>query len=200
MGAGMTGVICGYGRTSSEEQRAGLEAQLEELRAAGCTKIFSEQVSSVDAKRPKLAEALAFLRENDTLVVTRPCRLARSTRDLLDIVDDLTKRGVAVRILSMDLNTANATGRLILTILAGIAEFERSLMLERQRHGIAKAKAEGKYRGRAPTARAKAKEILALKAEGIAVSEIVRRLKVSRSSVHRILNDEAGQSIGRKSL
>ena len=196
----MTGVICGYGRTSSEEQRAGLEAQLEELRAAGCTKIFSEQVSSVDAKRPKLAEALAFLRENDTLVVTRPCRLARSTRDLLDIVDDLTKRGVAVRILSMDLNTANATGRLILTILAGIAEFERSLMLERQRHGIAKAKAEGKYRGRAPTARAKAKEILALKAEGIAVSEIVRRLKVSRSSVHRILNDEAGQSIGRKSL
>lgn len=196
----MTGVICGYGRTSSEEQRAGLDAQLAELRAAGCTKIFSEQVSSVDAKRPKLAEALAFLRENDTLVVTRPCRLARSTKDLLDIVDDLTKRGVAVRILSMDLNTANATGRLILTILAGIAEFERSLMLERQRHGIALAKAQGKYRGRAPTARAKTKEILALKAEGIAVSEIVRRLKVSRSSVHRILNDEAGQSVGRKSL
>lgn len=196
----MAGVICGYGRTSSEEQRAGLDAQLAELREAGCTKIFAEQVSSVDAKRPKLAEALAFLRENDTLVVTRPCRLARSTKDLLDIVDDLTKRGVAVRILSMDLNTANATGRLILTILAGIAEFERSLMLERQRHGIAKAKAEGKYRGRAPTARAKAKEILALKAEGIAVSEIVRRLQVSRSSVHRILNDEAGQSIGRKSL
>lgn len=193
----MTGVICGYGRTSSEEQRAGLDAQLAELRAAGCTKIFSEQVSSVDAKRPKLAEALAFLRENDTLVVTRPCRLARSTKDLLDIVDDLTKRGVAVRILSMDLNTANATGRLILTILAGIAEFERSLMLERQRHGIAKAKAEGKYRGRAPTARARAKEILALKAQGLGVTEINERTKVSRSSIYRILSDGEAQRSAR---
>ncbi|MBY0569106.1 MAG: recombinase family protein [Hyphomonadaceae bacterium] len=190
----MTGVICGYGRTSSEEQRAGLDAQLAELRAAGCTKIFSEQVSSVDAKRPKLAEALAFLREGDTMIVTRPCRLARSTKDLLDIVDDLTKRGVAVRILSMDLNTANATGRLILTILAGIAEFERSLMLERQRHGIAKAKAEGKYRGRAPTARARTAEVKALKAEGLGVAAIHQKTGVSRSSIYRILGDAEGQS------
>jgi DNA invertase Pin-like site-specific DNA recombinase len=190
----MTGAVVGYARCSTGDQRAGLDAQIAELRDAGCTKIFDELISSVDARRPKLEEALAFLREGDVFVVTRPDRLARSTKDLLDIVDGLTKRGVAVRILSMDLNTANATGRLILTILAGIAEFERSLMLERQRHGIAKAKAQGKYRGRSPTARIKAKQIFALKEEGIAVAEIVRRLSVSRSSVHRILNDDAMRS------
>jgi len=184
----MQGATVGYARTSTIEQEAGLEAQLAELKAAGCTRIFSEQVSSVDAHRPKLAEALAYLREGDTAVCVRPDRLARSTRDLLDIVDGLTARGVAVRILSMDLNTANATGRLILTVLAGIAEFERSLMLERQRHGIAKAKAEGKYKGRAPTARAKANQIRALKAEGLGAAEIARRADVSRASVYRVLN------------
>lgn len=195
----MVGAVVGYGRCSTAEQRAGLEAQIAELRAAGCTKVFAEHVSSVDAVRPKLDEALAFLREGDSFVVTRPDRLARSTKDLLDTVDALTKRGVAVKILSMDLNTANATGRLILTILAGIAEFERSLMLERQRHGIAKAKAEGKYRGRAPTARARSKEILALKAQGLGVTEINQRTKVSRSSIYRILDDAEGQSRQRAS-
>ncbi|MDZ4689696.1 recombinase family protein [Terricaulis sp.] len=184
----MIGATVGYARTSTVEQDAGLQAQLDELRAAGCDRVFAEQVSSVDVERPKLQEALAFLRDGDTFVVARPDRLARSTRDLLDIVDGLTARGVAVKILSMDLNTGNATGRLILTILAGIAEFERSLMLERQRHGIAKAKAEGKYRGRAPTARARSTEVWTLKFEGYGVGQIVRRTGISRASVYRILS------------
>ena len=87
----------------------------------------------------------------------------------------------------MDLDTSTATGRLVLTVLAGIATFERSLMLERQRAGIAKAKAEGKYRGRAPTAQAKRPEVLALKADGVGVAEIVRRTGASRASIYRIL-------------
>jgi DNA invertase Pin-like site-specific DNA recombinase len=182
------GAVIGYARTSTAEQRAGLEAQIEELKAAGCRKVFSEQVSSVDAARPQLRAALDYLREGDTFVVTRPDRLARSTIDLLNIVDGLTKRGVSVRIESMSLDTSKATGRLILTVMGGIAEFERSLMLERQRAGIARAKAEGKYRGRAPTARAKSAEILALKAEGHGVAEIVRRTGVSRASAYRVLN------------
>lgn len=196
----MQGAIVGYARTSTVDQDAGLEAQIAELKAAGCTRIFAEKVSSVDAQRPKLAEALSFLRDADTFVVTKPDRLARSTLDLLGIVDDLTKRGVNVRLLSMGMDTGTPTGRLVLTVLGAVAEAERNWMLERQRHGIAKAKAEGKYRGRAPTARAKAKEIRALKDEGVAVVEIVRRLKVSRSSVHRILNDRAGQPDSRKSV
>lgn len=182
-----TGAIVGYARTSTVEQEAGLEAQIAELEAVGCTHVFAEQVSSVDADRPKLKEALAYLRSGDTFVVTRPDRLARSTLDLLTIVDGLTAKGVGVRVLSMDLNTSNATGRLILTVLGGIAEFERSLMLERQRAGIAKAKAEGKYKGRAPTARAKVKDIRKLKAEGLGVAEIVKRTGVSRASVYRLL-------------
>jgi DNA invertase Pin-like site-specific DNA recombinase len=186
-----TGALIGYARTSTVEQDAGLEAQMRDLEALGCGKVFHEKVSSVDAARPELKRALDYLREGDTFVVTRPDRLARSTLDLLNIVDDLTKRGVAVRILSMDLDTGNATGRLILTILAGIGEFERSLMLERQRAGIAKAKAEGKYKGRAPTARAKAADVKALKADGVGVAEIVRRTGVSRASVYRILEDAA---------
>jgi len=184
-----TGATIGYARTSTTDQEAGLAAQIDELKEQGCGRVFSEQVSSVDASRPQLKAALEYLREGDTFVVTRPDRLARGTLDLLNIVDSLTERGVVVRILSMDLNTGNATGRLVLTVLAGIAEFERSLMLERQRAGIAKAKAEGKYRGRAPTARAKAGEVRALKAEGVTPAEIVRRTGISRASLYRILGE-----------
>lgn len=191
-GAVMQGAIIGYARTSTVDQEAGLEAQLAELKAAGCARVFSEQVSSVDAERPKLNEALAFLREGDTFVVTKPDRLARSTLDLLSIVDALTQRGVAVRLLSMGMDTSTPTGRLVLTVLGAVAEAERSWMLERQKHGIAKAKAEGKYKGRAPTARAKAKEVRTLKASGVGVAEIARRTGVSRASVYRILNDGIG--------
>ena len=181
------GAVIGYARTSTVEQEAGLSAQVTELEGNGCARVFSEQVSSVDASRPQLKAALDYLREGDTFIVTRPDRLARGTLDLLNIVDALTKRGVVVRILSMDLNTGTATGRLVLTVLAGIAEFERSLMLERQRAGIAKAKGEGKYKGRVATARAKADQVKALKADGIGPGEIAKRVGIGRTSVHRIL-------------
>jgi DNA invertase Pin-like site-specific DNA recombinase len=182
-----TGAVVGYARTSTFDQVAGLEAQIAELESAGCSKVYSEQISSIDADRPQLKAALDFLREGDTFIVTRPDRLARGTTDLLGIVDDLGRRGVRVRLLSMDLDTGTATGELVLTVLAAIATFERSLMLERQRAGIAKAKADGKYKGRAPTAQAKADDVRALKAEGVGVAEIVKRLGISRASVYRIL-------------
>ena len=149
-------MLVGYARTSTLEQAAGLAAQRRDLKAAGCEKIFAEQVSSV-AARAKLTTALEFVREGDVLVVTKPDRLARSTRNLLDIVDDLEKRGIALVVLSMGgqrIDTRSPTGKLMLTVLGAIATFERDLMLERQREGIAKAAAEGKYKGRAPTARA----------------------------------------------
>ena len=184
-----SGAIIGYARTSTVEQEAGLAAQVAELRAAGCAKVFSEQVSSVDAKRPERAAAMDYLREGDTFIVTRPDRLARSTTDLLNTVQGLTERGVTVRILSMDINTATATGKLLLTLMGGIAAFERDLMLERQRHGIAAAKAAGKYRGRQPTARALSTRVLALGAEGKGVAEIATSLGISRASIYRIRSD-----------
>lgn len=185
------GAIVGYGRTSTAEQHAGLEDQIAELKAAGCTKIFSEQVSSVDAARPQLKAALDYCRDGDTFAVTKPCRLARNVRGLLDIVETLKDRGVTVRILSMNVDTGTATGLLILQMLGAVAQFERNIMLERQRAGIAKAKGEGKYRGRAPTARAKEADITRLHKEGKKVSEIVAALNVSRASVYRILGDGA---------
>lgn len=182
----MTATI-GYARTSTTDQDAGLEAQIADLKAAGCTEVYSEQVSSLSASRPQLAEALRFLRKGDTFIVTKPDRLARSTRDLLDIVDRLMQRGVNVRVLSMNIDTGSATGALMLTILGGVAQFERALMLERQRDGIRKAQADGRYRGRRPTAPAKVAEIRKLKAEGLGVTEISRRTGVNRTTIYQIL-------------
>lgn len=182
-------MIVGYARTSTLDQTAGLEAQQGELTKAGCEKVFVEQVSSVDVKaREKLSEALEYVREGDTLVVTKLDRLARSVAHLLEILEALSDKGASLRILSMGIDTGTATGKLMLTVLGGVAEFEREIMLERQREGIAKAKAEGKYKGRAPTARAKAKEVHALNKEGVGATEIARRVGIGRASVYRILN------------
>jgi DNA invertase Pin-like site-specific DNA recombinase len=182
-------MLIGYARTSTVEQEAGLEAQERDLKVAGCGKLFAERVSSV-AKREKLEAALEFARQGDTLVVTKLDRLARSVSDMLSIVARLEAKEVALRVLSMGgqtLDTSTATGKLMLTMLGAVAEFERGLMLERQREGIAKAKAEGKYQGRAPTAMRQADEVMRLKAEGVRPVDIARQLGIGRASVYRIL-------------
>jgi DNA invertase Pin-like site-specific DNA recombinase len=186
----MAGILVGYGRTSTCDQQAGLDAQIRDLRAAGCEEIFSEQVSAV-AQRDQLKEVLRFVRRGDTLVATKPDRLARSTTDLLRIVEDLDRRGVGLIMLSMGgqttIDTRSPTGKLMISMLGAIAEFERGLLLERQREGIAKAKLDGKYKGRKPAARAKAAEVIKLKAEGLQRIEIARRLEIGVASVYRIL-------------
>lgn len=179
----------GYARTSTLDQAAGLEAQLRDLKAAGCEKVFQEQLSSVAARRPELERALEFVREGDTLVVTRLDRLARSMAHLVQITQGLAQKSVSLRVLNLNLDTSTPTGKLMLNLMGSIAEFERDLMLERQREGIARAKAEGKYKGRAPTARRKATEVRKLKAEGMTADAIVAELGISRSSVFRILRN-----------
>ncbi|MBX5046972.1 recombinase family protein [Rhizobium lentis] len=191
LGAIVMSQLVGYARTSTTDQKAGLEAQLRDLKAAGCEKIFHEELSALATKRPELERVLDWVREGDTLIVTKPDRLARSTADLLAIAKQLETEGVTLRILSMNVDTATPTGKLMLTILGGIAAFERDLMLERQREGIAKAKSEGKYKGRAPTARAKGDEVKRLKAEGLTADAIAERLNIGRASVFRILRDAA---------
>ncbi len=181
------GHLVGYARTSTTDQKAGLEAQQRDLTAAGCMKVFHEELSSVATKRPQLEAALDYLREGDTLIVTKPDRLARSTLDLLQMAKALEGKGVTLRILSLDLDTSTPTGKLMLTVLGGIATFERDLMLERQREGIAKAKAEGKYKGRAPTARRKAADVMRLRTEGLTADAIAAQLGIGRASVFRIL-------------
>ncbi len=181
-----TNVLIGYARTSTIEQEAGLEAQMRDLEALGCKKIFTEQVSSV-GRREQLEALLDYLRDGDVLVVTKLDRLARSVKDLLRILDAVRANGAHLRIRNMGLDTGTANGRLMLTVLGAVAEFEREIMLERQREGIAKAKAEGKYKGRKPTVRARKAEIQDMADQGVGPTEIAKRLGVARSSVYRVM-------------
>jgi DNA invertase Pin-like site-specific DNA recombinase len=185
-------MIVGYARTSTVDQQAGLEAQLRELKAAGAEKVFQEQISSA-AHRSQLKQCLDFVRDGDTLVVTKPDRLARSTAELLKIIDWLESEGARLIILSIggqQIDTRNPTGKLMVTMLGAIGAFERDLMLERQREGIARAKAAGRYTGRKPTARAKAADVIRLAGEGVTREGIATRLGIGVASVYRILADQ----------
>jgi DNA invertase Pin-like site-specific DNA recombinase len=184
-------MLVGYARTSTTEQVAGLEAQERDLRAAGAERVFSEQVSSM-ASRDALKAALAYVRDGDVLVVTKPDRLARSTQELLTIEADLSKRGIGLMVLSMGgerLDTRNPTSKLMLTILAGVATWEREIMLERQREGIAKAKQQGRYKGRAPTVARQGDEIRRRLAAGEKPTRLARELGVARSSIYRMMEE-----------
>ena len=181
-------MLVGYARVSTFDQTAGFDAQRRDLKAAGCTKVFAEQVSSV-AQRDQLKAAIDYLREDDVLVATKLDRLARSMRHMIEIVDQVKTKGASLRVLGMNLDTGTATGRLMLQVLTAVAEHEREAMLERQREGIAKAKAEGKYKGRAKTAMAKAGEVEKLLAAGVNPTEVARKLKIGRSSVYRAMRE-----------
>jgi DNA invertase Pin-like site-specific DNA recombinase len=179
-------MIVGYARTSTVEQVAGFEAQERDLHAAGVERVFAEQISSV-ATRAQLEAALNFIRAGDVFVVTKIDRLARSVADLCAIVKRIESKGATLRILAINLDTATSTGKLMLNVLASVAQFEREMMLERQREGIAKAKVEGKYKGRAPTARAKSAEVHRLAAEGMTREAIAAQLGIGVASVYRAL-------------
>jgi len=182
-------MLIGIARTSTLEQKAGLEAQLRELEAYGCEKIYQEQVSSV-AEREQLNAALSSLRSGDKLVVTKLDRLARSVKHLGEIVETINKADASLVILDMGgtaIDTSNPTGKLILNVMSSVAQFEREMMLERQREGIAKAKAEGKYKGRKPTARAKTEMVILAKKQGLSPTQIMRDLGISKTSYYRIL-------------
>ena len=176
----------GYARTSTLEQQAGLDAQIRELKSLGCEKIFSEQVSSV-GQRQELENALDFIRETDILVVCKMDRLARSVSHLGQITKRLREKKANLQIMNLGIDTSTATGELVLNLMSSIGRFEREMMLERQREGIAKAKSEGKYKGRAPTARMKTEHVRKLHQEGVAIVEIARQLAIGRSSIYRIL-------------
>jgi DNA invertase Pin-like site-specific DNA recombinase len=179
-------MLIGYARTSTAEQQAGLEAQGRDLKAAGVEKLFSEQTSAV-GPRKGLEAALDYLREDDVIVVAKFDRLARSVADLCAIVEKIERKGASLRILAMNLDTATPTGRLMVNVIGSVAQFEREIMLERQREGVAKAKAEGRYKGRKPTARAKSAEIIRLAGEGVKREDIAKRPGVGVASVYRVL-------------
>lgn len=136
----------GYVRVSTVEQNEG--RQLESLKKRDIEKLFTEKVSAKDTNRPQLKAMLEFAREGDTIYIHSLDRLARSTKDLLQIVDELQAKGIHLVSNKENIDTSTATGKLMLTMIGAIAEFERANMLERQREGIALAKATGAYKGR----------------------------------------------------
>ena len=186
IGFGSHQMLVGYARTSTTEQIAGIEAQERDLKASGAERIFREQTSAIGARK-ELEAAIDFAREGDVLVITKLDRLARSVADLCALVARLEKKGVALRILGMGIDTGTPSGKLMLNIFGAIGQFEREVMMERQREGVAKAKAEGKYKGRAPTARAKADEIRRLVGEGFTREAVADQLGIGVASVYRVL-------------
>ena len=139
--------IVGYARVSTVEQNE--ERQIKTLQEAGAEKIYIDKLSGKNTDRPQLKAMQEYVREGDTLIISEYSRLARSTKDLLDIVEDLDEKGVKVISQKENLDTSTPQGRLMLTIFSGIAQFEREIMLQRQAEGIAIAKEQGKYKGRA---------------------------------------------------
>jgi DNA invertase Pin-like site-specific DNA recombinase len=177
----------GYARVSTTDQN--LDAQLAQLQAAGCDRVYQEKESGAKADRPELTSMLDYARQGDTLVVCKLDRIARSTKHLLDIVDTLQDKGVTFKALNIDLDTSTATGKLMLTMLGAIATFEREMMLERQLEGIAQAKQAGVYKGRKPTAMAQAKQVLELLAQGKTKQAVADTLNIGVASVYRIAKD-----------
>ena len=178
--------LYGYGRVSTDGQT--LAAQDAALRAAGCAKVFSEKASGAKTDRAELRKAISRLGEGDVLMVTRLDRLARSTRDLLNTLDEITKRGAGFKSLADSwADTTTPHGRLMLTVLGGLAEFERELIKARTGEGRARAKAAGVHMGRpsklTPHQR---REAIARRDAGEALMDIARTFGVSHTTIGRL--------------
>lgn len=186
----------GYIRTSKKDQNP--ELQRRDLLAAGCEKIFEEQISSRKADRPELRAAMEFCREGDEFVVWKLDRFGRSLQELIELVGVLKKRGVEFVSLRESLDTTTPGGKLVFHVFGAVAEFERDLILERTMAGLEAAKVRGRYGGR-PRAldEGKAKLARRLKDEGEhSVEDICSMLGVGRSTLYRYLGDYRGGSNG----
>lgn len=178
------GQVYGYARVSTTDQDLGIQEAA--LRAAGCGVVRTERRSGTTTEgRTELRTLIEFSRRGDAIVVTRIDRLARSIADLAGIVRELEAKGVALRATEQPIDTGTAAGRAFLQMLGVFAEFETNIRRERQLEGIAKAKAEGVYKGRPPSINGAA--VRALAADGVGGSEIAKRLGISRASVYRAL-------------
>jgi DNA invertase Pin-like site-specific DNA recombinase len=177
----------GYARVSTREQN--LEGQLDQLQAVGCTKMFTEKVTGTIAHRPELDRALDYLREGDSLVVTKLDRLGRSTKNLIELAEHLRGRGVNLVILSLGVDTGTPAGKMFFTIMASLAEFERDLIVERTHEGLAAARARGRNGGRpSKMSKTRVEQARKMYAErSYTVQQIADTFNVSRQTIYRIL-------------
>lgn len=178
----------GYARVSTTDQKT--DTQVDALRAAGCSVIRTEKVSGRSRDgRTELQTVLEFIRPGDTLVVTKLDRLGRSTRDVLNLVHELTEKGASLRVLEPSISTDGPVGKMVLTVLGMVSEMELGFIKERQRAGIEKAKAEGVYKGRPVTL--DHDKILSLYRGGTGPTQIAKIMGCSRGAVYKVLGQTA---------
>jgi DNA invertase Pin-like site-specific DNA recombinase len=179
-------MLIGYARVSTAGQS--LDLQLDALQAAGADRVFSDIASGKRDDRPGLADALKALKQGDVLLIWKLDRLGRSLQHLVEVVSELQKRGVGLRVLTGGIDTTSATGRLVFGIFAALAEFEREIIRERTVAGLAAAKARGRQGGRRPKLTPKqlahARRLLA---DGDTVTAVAATLRVGRSTLYRSL-------------
>lgn len=182
----------GYARVSREDQN--LDLQRDALLAAGCEKIFSDQMSGAKADRPGLDMALEFLRDGDALVVWRLDRLGRSVKNLIEIIAVLDSRKIEFLSLQESINTATSGGKLIFHVFAAVAEFERNLLKERTQAGTAAARARGRTGGR-PLALSEDKKNLAVKAyldKELTIKQICKIFGISKRTLYKYVDADGG--------
>ncbi|CAM2771751.1 recombinase family protein [Vibrio rarus] len=172
--------IVGYARVSTTGQS--LEDQLNALN--DCDIVFQEKKSGAQSEREELNCMLEYVREGDTVKITKLCRLATNTKHLLEVVELLDVKKVSLQVLNLGIDTASTTGRLMVTLIGAIATFERQTLLERQAEGIALAKSKG----RKPTTRAKQAQVRELLVCGMSKAQVAQKLNISLSSVYRIIS------------
>ena len=183
-------MLIGYARTSTTDQQAGFDSQLVELEAYGSELTFKEQVSAV-ASRGELDRAIDMLSEGDKLVLTKLDRLARNVMHMGELQQQIEAKGAGLVILSLGsetIDTTTAIGKLIVNMMVSVAQFEREMMKERQVEGIKRAKAEGKYKGRVPTAMCQADKVKALVEAGVQRVQVHEHLGISKASYYRCLS------------
>ena len=182
----------GYARVSTQDQN--LDRQLDNLKSAGCERIFNEKMTGTKSDRPELKAMLLTLREGDILVIDSFSRLSRSTKDLLALVDQLTGMGVHLVSLKENLDTTTATGKLMLTMLSALSQFERDLIAERTIDGLKAARARGRCGGRPKvgTDRDRQQALAMYRANVMSCSDIAKRFGVSLSTLNRWIKADRG--------
>jgi DNA invertase Pin-like site-specific DNA recombinase len=181
--------IIGYARISTSEQSTDL--QRDALLAAGCIRIFSDEMSGARADRPGLRQALDYVREGDTLAVWRLDRVGRSVSHLIEVVGELERRGVGLQSLTEQIDTSSPSGKLVFHLFSAIAEFERNLIRERVTAGLEAARKRGRIGGRPKVVdAAKARSIRAMRAQGMTTREILESAQISRATLFRFYKEE----------
>jgi len=176
----------GYARVSTVGQS--LDVQLDKLNAFDCDKVYKEKVSGTTANRTELKSCLDFVRDGDTLVITKLDRLARSTFHLTQISEDLRQQGVELVVLDQNIDTSTPTGKLLFNMLASIAEFETEIRKERQLEGIAKAKSNGvKFGAKSKLTAEQVQQMKLERGEGVLIKDLMTKYSLSKDSVYRLL-------------